>query len=96
MGLSGFLFLLILILQIAMGAFGYILEPTPKHYESDVKLQKFNNDPKKFKLSIVLALIEHFSVIILAIMLFIAFSPFNIILGIVCLIFRIGECAIQI
>jgi len=28
MSLSGFLFLLILVLQIAMAAFGYILEPT--------------------------------------------------------------------
>ena len=94
--LSGFLFLFIFVLQIAMAAFGYILEPTPKHYESEAKLQKFNNNPKRFKISIVLALLEHVCVITLAIMLFIAFSPYNIILGIIVIIFRIGEGAMQV
>jgi len=79
-----------------MAAFGYILEPMPKHYESDAKLQNFNNNPKKFKISVVVALIEHFSIIILVIMLFITFSPYNIILGIVWTIFRIGEGLIQV
>jgi len=79
-----------------MAAFGYILEPMPKHYESDAKLQKFNNDPKKFKLSVMVALIEHLSIIVLVIVLFIAFSPYNVILGIVWTIFRIGEGLIQV
>jgi len=96
MSLSGFLFLLILVLQIAMAAFGYILEPTSKHFNSDAYLPKFNNNPKKFQISFVLALIEHFCVITLAIMLFIAFSPYNIILGIVLIIFRIAEGSIQV
>ena len=96
MRISGFLFLLILVLQIAMAVFGYILEPTPKHYESDAKLLKFNNYPKKFQVSVVLALIEHFSVITLPIMLFLAFSSYNIILGIVLVIFRVLEGAIQV
>jgi hypothetical protein len=95
MNFAGFFFLFILILQIAMAAFGYILEPTPKHYESDAKLLKFSESPKNFKISIGLALIEHFSIIILAIMLFIAFSLFNLILGIIWLICRIGEGSIQ-
>ncbi|MBY9008813.1 MAG: DUF4386 domain-containing protein [Candidatus Lokiarchaeota archaeon] len=96
MRLSGFLFLFILVLQIAMAAFGYILEPTPKHYESDAKLIKFNEYPKKFQIGVVLALIEHFSVITLPIMLFLAFSQYNIILGIFWAIFRIAEGAIQV
>ncbi len=96
MWLSGFLFLLILILQIAMAAFGYILEPTLKHYESDDKLQKFNNDPKKFKIGVGLALIEHFCVITLAIILFFVISPYSIILGIVLIIFRVAEGSIQV
>ena len=79
-----------------MAGFGYILEPMPKHYESDAKLQNFNNNPKKFKTSVVIALIEHFSIILLVIMLFIAFSHYNIILGIVWTIFRIGEGLIQL
>jgi len=79
-----------------MAAFGYILEPMPKHYESDAKLLKINNSPNRFKISVVVALIEHFSVIILPIMLFIAFSHYNIILGIIWIVFRIPEGSIQI
>ena len=96
MRLSGFLFLLILVLQIAMAGFGYILEPTAKHYESDAKLLKFNKSPKNFQIGVVLALIEHVCVITIAIILFIAFSPYNIILGIVLIIFRVIEGSIQI
>jgi len=91
--LSGFLFLFILVLNLVMGAFGYLMEKDD--YDSDADLQKINNDPKKFQIGIVLALIEHGSVIALAIMLFIVFSPYNLILGIVCIIFRIGEGLIQ-
>lgn len=96
MRLSGFLYLFILVLQIIMAAFGYILEPTPKHYESDYKLQNFNKDPKKFKISVGLALIEHCSVITLAIMLFFVMSPYSILLGSFCIIFRVAEGAIQV
>ncbi len=44
----------------------------------------------------MLALIEHVSIISLAVMLFIAFSQYNIILAVVWTIFRIGEGLIQI
>lgn len=94
--LSGFLFLFILIMQIVMAVFGYILEPTPKHYESDVKLIDFNKNPKKFQVGVALALLEHFCVIMLPITLFIAFSQYNLILGIVLIIFRIAEGSIQV
>ncbi|MFX1306610.1 MAG: DUF4386 family protein [Promethearchaeota archaeon] len=94
--LSGFFYLLILVLQIAMAAFGYILEPTPKHYESDYKLQSFNTEPKKFKIGVWLALIEHFCVITLAIMLFFVITPYSIVPGIVCIIFRVAEGSIQV
>jgi len=93
MSVSGFLFLFILVLNIAMAAFGYIIEIGD--YDLDAELQKINNDPKKFQISLVLALIEHGSIIALAIMLFIAFSPYNIILGIVWTTFRIGEGLIK-
>jgi len=91
--LSGFLFLFIIITNLASERFG---TKTFSDLDSDAKLQKINNGPKKFKISIVLALIEHVSIISLAVMLFIAFSPYNIILGIVWAIFRIGEGLIQI
>ena len=93
MSVSGFLFLFILVLNLAMGALGYLMEKDD--YDPDADLQKINKNPKKFKISIVLALIEHGSVIALTMMLFIAFSPYNIMLGIVWAIFRIGEGLIQ-
>ncbi len=96
MRLSGFLFLLILVLQIVMALFGYILEPTAKHYESDAKLLTFNNNPKMFKIGFTLALIEHFSVITLAIMLFFVINPYNIILGVILISFRVVEGSIQV
>ncbi len=91
--LSGFFFLFILVLNLAMGALGYLMEKDD--YDPDADLQKIHKNPKKFKTSIVLALIEHGSVIALAIMLSIVFSPYNLILGIVCTTFRTAEGLIQ-
>lgn len=93
MGLSGFLFLFIIITNLVSNRFGY---KTLSDLNSAAKLQEINNDPKKFKIGIVLALIENVSIISLAVMLFIAFSPYNIILAVVWAIFRIGEGLIQI
>ena len=59
--LSGFLFLFILVLNLAMGALGYLMEKDD--YNADADLQKINKNPKNFQISIVLALIEHGSVI---------------------------------
>ncbi|MHA1930894.1 MAG: DUF4386 domain-containing protein [Promethearchaeota archaeon] len=90
---SGFFFLLIIITNFASGFFGY---KTFGDVDSDAQLQKINNDLTKFKISVVLILIEHLCIISLAVTLFIAFSPYNIILGIIWCIFRIGEALIQI
>ena len=93
MMLSGFLFLFILVLNLVMGAFGYLME---KHdYDPDADLKKINKNPKKFQKGIMLALIEHGCVIALTILLFIVFSSYNILLGIVLIIFRTGEGLIQ-
>ncbi|GAH08465.1 unnamed protein product, partial [marine sediment metagenome] len=46
-------------------------------------------------IGIGLALIEHGCVIALTILLFIAFSPYSVVLGIVLVIFRTGEGLIQ-
>jgi hypothetical protein len=91
--LAGFLFWFIIITVVARVRFGY---KTFSDLDSDTKLQKINNDPKKFQIGTVLALIEHVSIIALAIILFIAFSPYNILLAVVWTIFRIGEGLIQI
>lgn len=93
MVLSGFLFLFIIITLIASEAFG---NKVISNLDSDAKLQNINDEPNKFKISIVLALIEHFSIIALALMLFIAFSPYNLILGIIWTIARIGEGLIDV
>ena len=89
MSISGFLFLLILVLNIPMAVFGNKLGWSED--DSGAKLQKISDDPKKLQIGIVFGLIEHVSVIALAILLFIAFGPFSIILGIVWTISRIGE-----
>ncbi|NVM37352.1 MAG: DUF4386 domain-containing protein [Candidatus Lokiarchaeota archaeon] len=91
--ISGFLFLFIIITNISSGFFGY---KTFGDVDSNTKLQKINKNPTKFKISFGLILIEHLGIISLAVTLFIAFSPYNIILGIVWCIFRIGEALIQI
>jgi len=86
--LSGFLFLFIIITLITGERFGY---KVVSDLDSDAKLQEINKDPKKFKIGTVLALIEHGSIIALAIMLFIAFSPYNMILAVIWTISRITE-----
>jgi hypothetical protein len=93
MVLVGFLFWLDIILVFASERFGYI---TYNELKSEAKLPKIHDDPKKFKTGFVLILIEHLNIIALAIMLFIAFSSYSLMLAVVWLIFRIGEGLIQI
>jgi endonuclease V-like protein UPF0215 family len=90
---SGFLFLFIIITNLASGRFGY---ETFSDLDSEAKLQKISNDQKKFKIATVLILIEHVSIIALALTLFIAFSPYNIVLAVVWAVARTGEGLIQI
>ncbi|MFW9824865.1 MAG: DUF4386 domain-containing protein [Candidatus Thorarchaeota archaeon] len=91
--LSGFFFFFIIITNFASGIFGY---KTFNDDEINDKLQIINRNPIKFKIGFMLILLEHFGIISLALMLFIAFNPYNIILGIVWCICRIGEALIQI
>ena len=88
MMLSGFLFLFIIITLITAERFGY---KVVSDLDSDAKLQEINKDPKKFKIGTVLALIEHGTIIALAIMLFLAFNPYNITLAVIWTISRITE-----
>jgi len=97
MSVCGFLFLFILVLWLAMAVFGYTGYTIEiGDYDSDAELQKINKNPKKTQISIILALISHVSVIALAILLFIVFSPYNLILGIAWTTFRLGEGLILI
>jgi len=88
MSVSGFLFLFILVTFLGSGAFGSSIG---FEVNADDKLQKINDHPNKFKISIVLVLMSALSVITLGVMLFIAFGPYNRILGVVWTIFRTGE-----
>lgn len=93
MRLSGFLFLFIIITNLLSDFFGYI---TFGDEDPEAKLQKINKDPRKFKIGVVIILIEHFSIISLAVTLLITFGLYNIILGIIWCVSRIGEGLIQI
>ena len=91
--LSGFLFLFIIITNILSGRFGY---ETFSDLNAEVKLQKIGNNPKKFKTAFAIIVIEHFSLIALAVMLFFAFNSYSIILATVWTVSRTLEALIQI
>ena len=91
--LSGFFFWFIIITNVASNRFGYT---TINELDSQTKLQKISENPKIFKIGVVLILIEHVSIIALAVMLFIAFGSYSLILGIVWMTSRIAEALIQI
>ncbi|MHA1913075.1 MAG: DUF4386 family protein [Promethearchaeota archaeon] len=94
MWVTGFLFLFILVLNIPIAVFGNRIEF--RDFDLEAWLQKINKNPKRYQIGIVLGLLEHVCVVALAIMLFIVFGPYNIILGIIWMIPRIGEGLIQI
>ena len=91
--LSGFFFLFIIITNIASGRYGY---ETFSKLESEIKLQKIYKNPKKFKIATILILFEHIGIICLALILFLAFNSYSIILAYIWTISRISEASIQI
>jgi hypothetical protein len=93
MMLSGFLFLLIIITNIASNRFGY---QTFGDLDKEAKLEKIGKDPRRFKISFALILIEHIIIILLAITLFFAFNKYNLILAVFWAISRSVEGLIQI
>jgi len=91
--ISGFLFLLIIVLLMVCDKLGH---GVLFDLDSEAKLQRINKDPKKFQISFVLLLTEHIIIITLAVMLFIAFYQYNLILAIVWTISRITEGLINL
>ena len=91
--LSGLLFWLIIMTNIASNRFGY---QTFGDLNSEADLKKINNNPREFKIGFVFILVEHICIILLAIMLFIAFGQYSVILGMAWLVCRVGEGLIQI
>jgi hypothetical protein len=86
--LAGFLFLFIIITLVIGERFGYSVI---SDLDSETKLQEINKNPKKFKIGTVLALIEHGTIIALAITLFLAFNSFNVTLAVIWTISRVTE-----
>ena len=93
MFLLGFLFWFIIFANIASGKFGY---ETFSDLNAEAKLQKINRDPKKFRISVIIILTEHFSIICLALALFFAFNSYSMILAVVWVVSRTVEASIQI
>jgi hypothetical protein len=93
MMLSGLFFLLIIITNLASNRFGY---QTFGDIDKEAKLEKIGKDPRRFKISFVLILIEHLIIILLAITLFFAFNAYNLILAVIWTISRSIESLIQI
>jgi len=86
--LAGFLFLFIIITLVLAERFSYSVM---SDLDSETKLQEINKDPKKFKIGTMLALIEHGTIIALAITLFLAFNSFNLTLAVIWTISRVTE-----
>jgi hypothetical protein len=91
--LAGFLFWFIIITNLASDRFGY---QTFGDLDTEARLQEINKNPRKFKIGFVLILTEHVSIVLLAVMLFIAFSTHNLMLALVWTIARSGEGFAQI
>jgi len=93
MAVSGFLFLFIIITNLASNRFGY---QTFGDIDKEAKLEKISRDPRKFKIGFVLILIEHVIIILLALTLYFAFNSYNLFLAVVWTISRSIEGLIQI
>ncbi|MGD2066689.1 MAG: DUF4386 domain-containing protein [Candidatus Bathyarchaeota archaeon] len=91
--LSGFFFWFIIVTNIASGRFGY---ETFSKLDPDAKLQEIGTDPKKFKIGFAFIFVEHLGIICLANLLFLAYSPTNLLLAAIWTIARLTEALIQI
>ncbi|UCE09682.1 MAG: DUF4386 domain-containing protein [Candidatus Thorarchaeota archaeon] len=89
--LSGFLFLFVIITITASSQLGNKITFGETDLDSDTLLQSIIDDPKRFRMSVYLALIEHGSIIALAIVLFVAFGSYNLVLGSIWVVARTVE-----
>ena len=94
MVLAGFFFLyIIVVLNLAVYRYGYDIF---SDLDSEVKLQKINKDPRRFKIGVALVVSEHIAIIAIPVMLFLAFSIHSMILAIVWTVSRTVEGLVQI
>lgn len=91
---SGFFFLLIIVLlMLATSKYGYEIF---SELDADTKLQEINENPQKFRTGVLLVVFEHVVIVSLAISLFVAFSPYNLLLGAIWVAARGTEGLVQI
>jgi hypothetical protein len=93
MKLAGFFFFFIILTNVISDRLGH---ETFVDLSAEAKLKKINQDPKKFKIGVVTAILEHLGIILVAVMLFLAFHPFSMILAAAWTVFRTVEGLIQI
>ena len=91
MFLAGFFFLFIIVTLTASSQLGNKVTFGGSDFDPDAKLQGIIDHPKRFRISVYLAVIEHGAIIALAIMMFVVFGPYSLILGLVWLIARTVE-----
>ena len=92
MFLAGFLFLFIIVTITASSQLGNKITFGGSELDAEAKLQDIVDNPKKFRMSVYLALVEHGAIIALAIVMFVVFGPpYSLILGSVWLIARTVE-----
>jgi len=91
MFLAGFFFLFIIVTLTTSSQLGNKVAFGASDFDPDVKLQGIIDDPKRFRMSVYLAFVEHGAIIALAIALFAAFSFYSLILGFVWVISRTVE-----
>ncbi|MHA2073855.1 MAG: DUF4386 family protein, partial [Candidatus Hodarchaeales archaeon] len=94
MNLIGFLYLFILGTNAASVGLGNRIDEREEDAEN--RLQIINENPERFKLSIVIALISHISIFIIAGVLFLSFSQYDQSLAFIGTIFRFGEGVILV
>jgi len=88
---AGFLFLFIIVTLTASSQLGNKITFGGNDLDPDAKLQGIVDNPKKFRMSVYLAFVEHGAIIALAIVMFVVFGPYSLILGSVWLISRTAE-----
>lgn len=88
---AGFLFLFIIVTLTASSQLGNKITFGGNDLDPDAKLQGIVDNPKKFRMSVYLAFVEHGAIIALAIVMFVVFGPYSLILGSVWLISRTVE-----
>lgn len=92
MKLCGFLYLFILVTNAASVGLGNRTDVT----DSSIMLSTISENPGRFRMSVIVAIISHLGIVAITGMLFLAFSSYNRQLALVGSVFRLGEAFVMI